>query len=168
MDRIKDILSKNIQEKIPDQVLVGKVKTIDKPNQTCVVSLDSELDIPKVRLVPNPENAGECLFYPKPGSDCLIGLISEGSATKYYLIAANEYSSIEFFGGDLGGMVKLHNLVQKLNNIESLINQFVTAFGSHTHNDTATLVPTTPPVVPFTVTLTPTVAQDLENEKLKQ
>lgn len=75
---------------------------------------------------------GSLNFYPKQGSLCLIALI-EGQETDAYLLSASEVESVELTagkialnGGDLGGMVMVKELTEK-------VNAFIDAFNQHTH-----------------------------------
>lgn len=67
--------------------------------------------------------------------------------------------------GSYGGLVEVVPMVQKLNNLENLVNSLVTLFNSHTHilaltSGTGTAAPT---VAPEATVLTPTVRTELEN-----
>lgn len=75
-----------------------------------------------------------------------------------------------FNEGQLGGMVKVAELTQKLNNLENLVNNLITKYNSHTHiltlsTGTGSAAPTT---TTETGTLTPTQRADIENEKVTQ
>lgn len=72
-------------------------------------------------------------------------------------------SDIVFNGGALGGLVKLGALVSDLNALKA-------AYNSHTHN---VIIPphTTPitvPTIPTTMSMTPSVTANLENQNVKQ
>lgn len=80
----------------------------------------------------------------------------------------------QFNDGSLGGLVKVIELTQKLNNLENLVNGLITKYNSHTHTvattgtataQTGTAAPTS---ATETQTLTPTQRADIENELVKQ
>lgn len=81
------------------------------------------------------------------------------------------YSEIEKFiwrGGDLGGIPVSPYLVEKLNNIENLLNSVITKGIAHTHNVTAVGSPTGPALGFENSQLTPTVQTDIENPNMSQ
>lgn len=70
--------------------------------------------------------------------------------------------------GAMGGLVKVIELTQKLNNLENKVNAIISAFNSHTHvltltTGTGTAAPTAAPV---SGTLTPTQRADIEDTKV--
>ena len=106
---------------------------------------------------------------PKVGSGCLIGIV-EGQETDAFLISAEEMeevqikadTSITFNNGELGGMVK----VKELTNI---INDMVNKFNTHTHQ-VAGVTPGSGSVVTPAPTSTMNSLQQsqIENERVKQ
>ncbi len=75
-----------------------------------------------------------------------------------------------FNDGSLGGLVKVIQLTQKLNNLENLVNDLIAKYNSHTHiltlsSGTGTAAPT---ATTETQTLTPTQRGDIENTKITQ
>lgn len=77
---------------------------------------------------------------------------------------------IQFNDGADGGLVKVIELTQKLNNLENLVNDLITKYNSHTHiltlsTGTGTAAPTT---TQETQTLTPTQRADIENDTITQ
>ena len=67
-------------------------------------------------------------------------------------------------GGEFGGLVKIEDLITKLNNLESRVNDLASAYQPHTHLSSAPGAPSGPPIVPWTKTpLTNTTKNDLEN-----
>lgn len=76
----------------------------------------------------------------------------------------------KFNDGQLGGMVKVLELVAKLNNLEDLVNDLISKYNAHTHlltlsTGTGTAAAT---LTQETGTLTPTVRADIENDKITQ
>jgi hypothetical protein len=91
------------------------------------------------------------------------GLLLEIAQTKV-LISDGE---IKLNDGAMGGLVKVIQLTQKLNNLENKVNQLITAYNSHVHTGVTT-GPGSSATTPTQVTgsLTPTQRADIENEKI--
>lgn len=64
--------------------------------------------------------------------------------------------------GTLGGLVKVRDLVTKLNNLENKVNAIISSYNGHVHPDPVSGTTGTP-TVPITGTLTPTKVVDIEN-----
>jgi len=73
-----------------------------------------------------------------------------------------------FNGGTLDGMVKVGDLVTKLNNLENKVNDLVTWSSTHTHTGVTPGPGSTGTAVGVVGTLTPTQQSELENTKIKQ
>jgi ribonuclease BN (tRNA processing enzyme) len=71
-----------------------------------------------------------------------------------------------FNGGDLGGMVKINDLITKLNNLENAYNTLSNIYNTHTHIDFIVGL-TGLSTTPNTTVITPTILQDLEDDKVK-
>lgn len=178
METIKDYIDRMIQQNIPTQIVVGKVISVDENKQVCdvdVVNSPDLLDV-RIRAVIDDEKKG-VLIVPKVDSYVLVGLInnrpesafvaSVAEVDKYYLYVNKE---IQIGGDNFNGLVKIEELTQKLNNIETAFNQLVNEFNTHTHNAPqapAGTLPTLPPLVPSSQSLVSTQVSDLENTKVK-
>ena len=80
-----------------------------------------------------------------------------------------QYSGIEkiiFRGGDLGGLVIVKPLVQKINALENKLNSLLTKFNMHTHNVTAIGAPTGPNILQEVGSVVITKIIDLENKNI--
>ena len=74
---------------------------------------------------------------------------------------------IQFNDGSYGGLVQVINLVQKLNNLENLVNDLVAKFNMHVHPGVQSGAGSTGPTVSLeTGTLTPTEQADIENTEV--
>lgn len=74
---------------------------------------------------------------------------------------------IQFNDGSYGGMVEVANLTTKLNNLEKLVNDFITKYNTHTHTGVQTGGGTSAvTTAPETGSLTPTQQSDIENTKV--
>jgi hypothetical protein len=91
------------------------------------------------------------------------GLLFEIADTKIKI----SDGEIKLNDGSMGGLVKVIQLTQKLNNLENKVNQLITAYNSHVHTGVTT-GPGSSAITPSTVsgTLTPTNRGDIENEKI--
>lgn len=133
-----------------DSTIIVSYSTYNQP----FVSLFSELS--KVVLVAGQNNASIQIDQ--------NGVLLDIADTK--MMISN--GLIKFNEGDLGGLVKVIELTEKLNALENKVNQIISAFNSHTHiltlsTGTGSAAPTASPV---SGTLTPTQRADIENEKI--
>lgn len=154
-----------------------------------------------VNLQANQEaDYGFCLF-PEKGSFVVVGFVADGAAGVVLLTEKIESAEIVigdtsavmdadgfriktekmsadinrdniiFNGGDLGGLVVIQKLTDKLNELKDTVNDLITKYNEHIHVTTAT-VGTGPVGVLSPTTSTATPAQpfnksDYENEKVK-
>ena len=138
--------------------IIGQGATV----QVCeVISLDIDKRTAKVKDVAEftatlmPEVADGLLLTPTVGSAVYV--------IQGVIIGYSELDEIWLRGQQYGGLVKVSDLVDKLNNLEDKVNSIVTAYNSHTHASTGA------PAVPLVTgsPLTPTTINDLENSKVK-
>lgn len=111
-----------------------------------------------------PELNTKCLLCFRDGDNGRPQVFSINKAKKILVVC----DLVEFNGGQLGGMVKVIDLTQRLNLIENKLNEFIITYNTHTHNVTAIGSPTGPAILPVTGTVTPTKRSDIENSKIKQ
>ena len=136
------------------------VKSVE--DDSCTITYN-DIDIPDVRLnAAINGNANNLLIKPKQGSTVLIADLSEGLLRDLAVIGWSEVDSITLNGGQLGGLVKIQELTNKL-------NALVQTFNSHTHQ-----VATTGTAAAQTGTAAATTGQasqfnksDYEDEKIK-
>lgn len=116
------------------------VRSVNESELTCTVeTLDTEATIEDVRL-----QAGEAVsgFVCIPKKDSAV-LIMELARFEYAIILFSELESIKFLDGSYGGLVKVVDLVSRLNAIEDKVNNIISTYNSHTHTETgATTAPT--------------------------
>lgn len=117
----------------PQQITIyqGIVNKVD--GIFCEVQI-GEIAVPDVRLRSSEsEDAGEMLLVPKIGTAVTVGSLS-GDLTNLVVIAMDHVESIKVTGsitingGNLGGMINIKALTDKL-------NALVTTFNKHTHPD---------------------------------
>ncbi len=113
------------------------------------------------------------IIAPKVGSNIIIGFSAKVDPfVMMFSEIENIYLDVEsdiiINGGNNGGVVKVQDLVNKLNNIENKVNSLVSFTQTHTHSGVQTGGGTSGvPVVPVTGSLTNTTVNDLANTKLK-
>ena len=150
------------------------VDSVDLLNRNCdctVVDGETEYDLPGVMLMAVLDDG--ILIEPVIGSTVKVifskkvepCIVQYSEVNKITLITVDK---VVFEDGSFGGLVKVGDLVTKLNNLENMINDFAGKFNSHTHiltltSGTGTAAPT---VAPETTTLTPTERNDIENTKV--
>jgi hypothetical protein len=171
---IKETLERLINVPNPsDNVVLGIATEVDDTKFLCKVSpTNGDADLLDVRLCPDTEaeNKGFILI---PKENSFVYVIMDNAVTGFVAMVSEienvifNCDKIVFNNGDLGGMVKINDLITKLNNIENKLNALMTSYKSHTHThsqgNTGTAIP------PFTQqNLTLTQKNDLENEKIKQ
>jgi hypothetical protein len=134
-----------------DSVVIVGYSTFNKPF-ICLFS-----NIEKVLLVAGENNASI-----QVDAD---GLLFEIAETKIQI----SDGEIKLNDGSMGGLVKVIELTQKLNNLENKVNQLITSFNSHVHTGVTTgagssaITPT-----PVSGTLVVTNRGDIENNKILQ
>ena len=167
---------------ISSSFATGKVKEVDAQNFTCDVAFDNDVaDMPSVRLKAVIDNKDFGLIeIPKVDSEVIIFKLT---TSQWVVIKTSELDSIHlkigentlkinsdgftFNGGELDGLVKVNELVQKLNAIENKVNDLIAHY--KTHNHAHPNGPTTAFVSPFTGSnLTLTQKNNLENPLIKQ
>lgn len=128
-------------------------KVVSVQGATCTVAVDS-FEISDVRITPTlVKGENRIVLTPDVGSNVLLA--SQGGYSNLYVLAADAISKLEivsgqtsivaddqgivFNGGDLGGMIKIEELTEKLNQMRGEFNAFVSVFNSHIHETTATV-----------------------------
>lgn len=138
------------------------VVSVNDSARTAVVELLGEhpVEIP-VRLMASVDDG--VLILPERDSTVVVALTDDP-----YIAMFSGVDRIILRGGQFDGLVKVADLVTKLNNLENKVNDLVSKFNTHTHiltlsAGTGTAAPTTTLV---TGTLTPTQQTDLENTNI--
>jgi len=110
--------------------LDAEVKSVDKTTRTCVVIAitgKTQSEIPDVRLMSAVDDG--FLLVPVVGSNVCIIATPQSDA---YISQYSEIEEIIMRGGDLGGLVKLLDAVERYNKIEDDINKLKQAFTTWT------------------------------------
>lgn len=157
------------------QVVLATVDAVNVSERTCTVTTISgqgEVTFENVLLMASVEDG--FLLIPKIDSTVIVSYntfnqpyICLFSGIEKVLLVAGE---ILLNGDELGGLVKVIELTEKLNNLENKVNDIISKFNSHTHiltltSGTGTAAATAAPV---NGTLTPTEQAEIENTTVKQ
>ncbi len=163
MEELIDIIDNRIKRLSKAVVTVGTVKKVN--GNTCDVEREGLPTLHDVRLNAIEDNINNPItIIPKQGSKVLVGIIENNESEAFVL----QYSEIDFVilrGDTHGGLIKINDLVNKLNTVENAINQLVQDFNTHTH--TAPSGATSSPIPTSTVNIINTQVSDLENDKVK-
>lgn len=163
----KNKIRQAIKDMMPEPESISILCTVVSVNsneKTCTVkTIDTDVELYKVKLMAN-NNTG-FLILPKVNSIVVVSMVNEFTG---YIGMFSEIDSIYLNGTNYDGLVRINDLVTKLNNLESAFNQHVTKYNAHIHSGgVLTGALTGVPTVPETNTLTPTVKSDLENTTVK-
>lgn len=155
---------KTISEKNNDSY--SNLCTVDSVNltdKTCYcIPVNGDPDIMLVKLIAN--NVTGFLLVPAVGSKVYISYESDSSA---FVSMVSAVSEIQLNGTAFEGLVKIVELVTKLNNIENAFNNHLAAYNVHTHAGVTVGTALTGITTPATNTLSLTVKANLENTKVK-
>ncbi len=160
-------------------IFIAEVKAVDMDTNTCTIDYNG-VDVEGVNLGAKGEKDKTIIVYPKINKPAIFGRI--GNSNQFFMIhcAEAEKISIEagsslieindgeilINGGSFGGLIKIGDLVSKLNNLENALNSLLANYKAHNHLHPQG--PTTAFVVPCTqVNLQTTVNGDIENDKIK-
>ena len=157
------------------------VNSVDLAARTCdctAIGGETANDIPDVELMAEVDDG--FLLVPAVGSTVIVTyskanvpFVSLFSAIDQVVIITGnsqviiQNGLIQLNDGSYGGLVQVINLVQKLNNLENLVNDLVAKFNMHVHPGVQSGAGSTGPTVSLeTGTLTPTEQADIENTEV--
>ena len=156
---------------LKDNVLYayGTVISVDDSNETCEVLLNTGEEQSRIPNVKLQAGIGDgLLLIPNEGSEVIVCYSSKDYVPPYivltsdiefvYLVASN---TITLNDGTYGGLVKVVDLVTKLNNLENKVNSIISAYNTHSHPANGS-----PTASTITGSLTPTNRNDIENTKI--
>jgi hypothetical protein len=143
---------------------VDSVDTDNRMIDCTPIGGDADTSLPGVSLC--SENNNGFILFPKVGSTVIIGVSTRNTA---FVLMYSDIDSVQFMDGSLGGMVITPNLVTRLNDIETKINDLINVFNSWTpvaYDGGAALK--TALTTWVSTQLTPTVRDDIENTLITQ
>lgn len=187
MSDLRNIIRQLAQPDGETVALVCTVDAVDKSARTIDCSpINEGAPLLGVNLQANQGcDFGLCIF-PEVGSYVVVGFVADGAAGVVLLsekiesaeiligdISARlDENAITFNGGNLGGLVKIQALTEKLNGLTRTVNALVDSYNAHTHITTATvgagavagvIAPVSQQVQPAEMF----ARSDYENEKVK-
>ena len=158
---IKETLQKIMEEKMGGH---GSrlCSVLSVSGTTCdVQTLDDEVKIIGARL--QTEDSNGVLLTPKVGSFVVVTPITD---FEFVVVMYSAIDSIKFLDGSFGGLIKITDLVTKVNNLENQVNSILSILK-------ATTIPLAPSgTYPFATlyaalsSLTNTIVSDIENNKI--
>jgi len=184
MSVLRTWLEKIADERIPLQTVVAEVTSVDKDKATCDVKpVNGDAEMFGVRLKAVVDDDIGVVIYPEQGSKVLVTLIENQEAAAFVskvstiesalITIENKFTldlksdgTLEINGGDLGGLIKIQELVNRLNSIEQKINKHIQEYNAHTH--TAPMIGSTGPKTPQAplTTLSQTQKSQLEDDQV--
>jgi hypothetical protein len=107
--------------------LLGSIVSVDETEMTCEVTPNiGGANFTDVRLMADNETTSLGIYFkPKVGSQVMI---SPQDEVTYFVSMVSEVDEVWLRGNTNGGIVKVTDLVTKLNNIENDLNTLKTAF----------------------------------------
>lgn len=151
---LNDAFEKFVKNVTRHYVLIdGTVEAYNEDNNTCDILIQNTLwtSVPIAVLT-----GAQASFYPIPviGTNCTVTW-RDGHKSLPQIVQFDQIDTlkincatlVEFNNGQNGGMVLVNDLVTKLNNLENLVNNFITEYNAHVHiltltSGTGTAAPT--------------------------
>jgi len=142
------------------------ITELDEGEYTCTVETISGAIFANVAFAVLTNSFSTFRIIPSIGSSCVLGF-RESNQARPELLKVDKFDKIIFFDGTVG-VPLTPNLVERLNNIEKLLNGFITLYNTHTHNVVAIGIPTATPLPIENNTATLTTEKDIESTKIYQ
>lgn len=119
-------LIRNLREAVgPAPIAVYQGIVVSVEDITCTVRF-GEMDVAGIRLrASEADQDAQMLVVPKAGSAVIVGSLS-GDLSQLVVLRVDAIERIEINGGQLGGLINIESLTDK-------INALVDAFNGHTH-----------------------------------
>lgn len=143
-----------------------QVLEVDIAAKTCYCApVNGGADIPFANLLSTGDKKG-FLIIPKVDSFVMVTMTSEDDG---FVSMFGAIESIYLNSDNYGGLIKIEELVTKLNNLENKVNSIISTYNTHTHPyvNVSTPATTSASASQVTGTLTPTQKADLENTTVK-
>jgi hypothetical protein len=163
---IREAIEMMFRAKIPLVASWFTVKSIEDTTCTIVIDEENDLELEGILLA---FNKSDVAVKPKIKTDVLV-VFTDGSRTNGIVIKCQETESIAIMGDEFGGLIKVEELVKRMNLIEDRINKMISTFDSHTHVSPPAPVNPVTTATPLPVMATPisqTQKTQIENPKIK-
>ncbi|MCX6256842.1 MAG: hypothetical protein NTW49_02930 [Bacteroidia bacterium] len=183
----KEILREITKNRHEIFCVVGKVISVNETERTCDVKpINGDAIIYSVRLQADIIGEGETgtgfWLMPKTGSNVIVAFLNDNVAV---IVLSTDIDKLEcaiegisicmtkdglvFNGGNLGGLVKVKAIKDRLNSIEQAFNNHITEFNTHIHAGMVVSPPATGSTTPpSTLNIQPTSLEDIENNQIIQ
>ena len=127
-------LDKLALKHIHNPSFVCTVSAVSLADLTCTCTpVNGDADLLDVRLISQSANG----FLILPSVDSIV-IVSSIDNRTYYVSMFSEVDEIQLNGDTYDGLVKVNDLVTKLNNLESKVNSLITAMNTHVHTGVTT------------------------------
>ncbi|MDB9476796.1 MULTISPECIES: hypothetical protein [Nostocales] len=183
---IRDQIRQLIRAEIVPELYSGTVKSVDTASLTChVIPVDGSAEMPdvKIRGVNDGADLGVYII-PKIGANVVVAKLL-GDYNNTVLLMCDSFESahikqpngielkidatgnLELNGGQFGGLVKINQLVARLNTIEQSINQLKNAFTTWVPAPGDGGAALKIAITPYLSPISQTTVNSLENAKIK-
>jgi len=126
-ERIKSALNNRFRALLPEGQRIGTVKVVDKQKKTCEIYIDRDgVTLHDVLLSPDNADMG-ILLLPKEGSNVVVSSMFDDD-TQNYVTMTGEVDEVIIRGGRYGGLIRIEDLVDKVNILEHSLNALKNAF----------------------------------------
>lgn len=140
---------------------VESIDEVDGAQLAACKPINGDADLLDVRLQADPGSG--LLIVPKIGSIVIVQPINELTG---YIALFSEVESMKLLDGTFGGLIKIQDLVEKVNNLEDQVNNLLSTLqGISIPLAPSGTYPFAPLFTSFTP-LTPTQVADIENDKI--
>jgi hypothetical protein len=156
-----------------------RVQSINKDNQTAeVITINGpEIVLNSVRLTATtgdssyriPSIKSIVFVLTTPLTEPFIVLYSELDGENIQTDTEVTITSpkVALNGEDYGGLIKIEDLVEKINTLENALNNLITLYNAHVHISASAGSPTAPTTSTDTDNIQITKKEDIENENIK-
>jgi len=161
------------------------VTDVNEAERTITVKDSYGIEYPDVRLKASIKSSDDVIIFPKKDSNVIVAIIG-GDEGSLLIIAMDEVGKIEgkigsitfkvdkngveLNGNQFGSLIKIEEIVKKLNTIENAFNEHVSEFNTHTHNAPQASSGTLATLVPLVLSsqnLQNTQVAQIENDKIR-
>ncbi len=163
---IREAIEMMFRSKIPLVASWFTVRSVEGNTCTIVVDEDNDLTVEGILL---GFEKSDMIVKPKLNTDALV-VFTDGSRTNGMVIKCQETESVTIMGDEFGGLIKIDELVNRMNLIEDRINKMISTFDGHTHISPPAPVNPVTTATPLPVMATPvsqTQKTQIENTKIK-
>lgn len=130
LDLVKSLAGTRGDDKL--MLLQGEVKSVDLSNQNCTVETINGNSTLLFECMLNSGVSDGLLIEPVIGSDIYF-LVSK--STQPFIVQYSDIKTISLLGDEYGGLIKIEELVKKINTIEDKLKDIILKFNTHSHAD---------------------------------